>query len=327
MTLTAPLPPSEIMSRLPPVRGRYTENTSLGDTSWFRCGGRAEVLYKPADLQDLADFIKGCPEDIPVTVLGVCSNVIIRDGGIPGVTIKLGKAFAEVEVDAATGNVTAGAGALDVNVAIMAQRAGRAGLEFLSGIPGSVGGALRMNAGAYGSEVVDVLVEAVMVDRVGQIHRYKPSQMDMSYRHTGIPENFIFTGATFKTVAGEPEVIAARMAEIKDKRQSTQPVRAQTGGSTFANPTPAELELAGIENLKAWQMIDKAGCRGLTIGGAQMSELHCNFMLNTGTATSADLEALGEEVRRRVKALFGYELRWEIRRIGIPADLVAVGHA
>jgi UDP-N-acetylmuramate dehydrogenase len=313
-----------MLTRLPPVRGRYTEQTPLGDTSWFRCGGKAEVLFKPADFNDLVDFLKGCPEDIPVTVLGVCSNVIIRDGGIKGVVIKLGGPFAEIDVDAKTGVVSAGAAALDFNVAIMAQRAGRTGLEFFSGIPGSIGGALRMNAGAYGRETVDVLIEATTIDRYGCVRHYKPSEMDMSYRFNGIPENFIFTSARFATSEDTPEAIEARMAEIKEKRTSSQPIRAKTGGSTFANPTPGELANLGMEPIKAWQMIDKAGCRGLTIGGAQMSDLHCNFMLNTGNATSADLEMLGEEVRRRVKDMFGYELRWEIKRIGVSADEIPV---
>lgn len=313
-----------MLTRLPPVRGRYTEQTPLGDTSWFRCGGKAEVLFKPADFNDLADFLKGCPEDIPVTVLGVCSNVIIRDGGIKGVVIKLGGPFAEIDVDPKTGVVSAGAAALDFNVAIMAQRAGRTGLEFFSGIPGSVGGALRMNAGAYGRETVDALIEATTIDRHGCVRHYKPSEMDMSYRFNGIPENFIFTSARFATSEDTPEAIEARMAEIKEKRTSSQPIRAKTGGSTFANPTPDELAKLGMEPIKAWQMIDKAGCRGLTIGGAQMSDLHCNFMLNTGNATSTDLETLGEEVRRRVKDMFSYELRWEIKRIGVHADDISV---
>lgn len=314
-----------MLTRLPLVRGRYTENAPLGETSWFRCGGRAEVLYKPADFEDLADFLKGCPEDIPVTVLGVCSNVIIRDGGIMGVTIKLGGAFAEIEVDKDAGVISAGAAALDLNVAVAAQRGGLAGLEFLSGIPGSIGGAIRMNAGAYGRETVDVLLEATTLDRMGVFRHYKPSEMDMSYRYNGIPENFIFTSAKFKGVPDDPAAIEARMNEIKEKRAATQPIRARTGGSTFANPTPDELRAHGLpEGLKAWQMIDKVGGRGLTIGGAQMSDLHCNFMLNTGHATSAELEALGEEVRKRVKDMFGYELRWEIKRIGAH---VAVGNA
>ncbi len=317
-----------MFNRLPAVRGRYSENAALGDTSWFRCGGRAEVLYKPADFADLADFLKGCPEDIPVTVLGVCSNVIIRDGGIKGVTIKLGGAFADIDIDAAAGIITAGAAALDINVAMAAQRAGLAGLEFLSGIPGSVGGALRMNAGAYGRETVDVLLEATTLDRMGAFRHYKPSEMDMSYRFNGIPENFIFTSAKFKAVPDAPEAIEARMNDIKEKRTATQPVRARTGGSTFANPTPDELRAHNLpEGMKAWQMIDKAGGRGLMIGGAQMSELHCNFMLNTGNASSAELEALGEEIRRRVRDMFGYELRWEIKRIGEVADIIPAGNA
>lgn len=314
--------------KLPIVRGRYTENAPLGDTSWFRCGGRAQTLFKPADVDDLAKFLAGCPEDVPITVLGVCSNVIIRDGGIPGVTIKLGGAFADVDVDARSGQVTAGAAALDVNVATAAQRAGRAGLEFFSGIPGSVGGALRMNAGAYGRETVDVLIEATTLDRAGCVRHYKPSQMDMSYRYNGIPENFIFTSATFAATPDDPAAIELRMNDIRERRAASQPIRARTGGSTFANPTPDELVKAGLAlDLKAWQMIDKAGCRGLTKGGAQMSEQHCNFMINTGGATSTDLETLGEDVRKRVKDEFGYELRWEIKRLGIPADMVAQGSA
>lgn len=314
--------------RLPPVRGRYTENAPLGDTSWFRCGGRAEVLFKPADFADLADFLKGCPEDVPVTVLGVCSNVIIRDGGIKGVTIKLGGAFAEIDVDKEAGIITAGAAALDINVSVAAQRAGLAGLEFLSGIPGSIGGAVRMNAGAYGRETVDVLLEATTLDRIGMPRHYKPSEMDMSYRFNGIPENFIFTSAKFKAVPDDPAAIEARMNDIKEKRSATQPVRARTGGSTFANPTPDELRAHNLpEGMKAWQMIDQTGCRGLAIGGAQMSELHCNFMLNTGDATSTELETLGEEVRRRVKDKFGYELRWEIKRIGVLLETHSGGNA
>lgn len=320
----------DLADRLPAVRGRYTANAPLGATSWFRCGGNAEVLFKPADIEDLAAFLAGCPDDISVTVLGVCSNVIIRDGGIPGVTVRMGAGFTDIDIDAATGLVTAGAAALDVNVATAAQRAGRTGLEFLCGIPGSVGGALRMNAGAYGSEIVDVLHSATAIDRGGRIHTYVPSQMDMTYRHCGIPENFIFAGAVFNSQPGDADEIAARMDDIREKRASTQPVRARTGGSTFANPTPAELVAAGLpEGLKIWQMIDKVGARGLTVGGAQMSELHCNFMLNVNDATSADLECLGEEIRRRVHAEYGYMPRWEIKHIGIPSDgdLVCKGSA
>lgn len=317
---TAPVFKTDLADRLPVVRGRYTANAPLGSTSWFRCGGNAEVLFKPADAEDLAMFLAGCPDDIPVTVLGVCSNVIIRDGGIPGVTVRMGAGFTDVDIDA-DGLLTAGAAVLDINVATAAQRAGRAGLEFFSGIPGSVGGALRMNAGAYGSETVDVLHTATAIDRTGRIYTYKPSQMDMTYRHCGIPENFVFTSATFVTVPGDKAEIEARMNDIRDKRAATQPIRSKTGGSTFANPTPEELKLAQLPaDLKVWQMIDKVGGRGLKVGGAQMSELHCNFMLNVDNATSADLECLGEEIRRRVHAEYGYRPRWEIKLIGVPLD-------
>ncbi|HEY8963108.1 MAG TPA: UDP-N-acetylmuramate dehydrogenase [Alphaproteobacteria bacterium] len=317
----------DLTIRLPAVRGRYSVNALLGSTSWFRCGGAAEILYKPADVEDLATFLAGCPDDIPVTVLGVCSNVIIRDGGIPGVTIRMGAGFTDIEIDA-DGLLTAGCAVLDLNVATAAQRAGRAGLEFLSGIPGAVGGALRMNAGAYGSETVDVLHEATAIDRTGRIYKYKPSQMDMTYRHCGIPENFVFTGATFNTVPGNAADIEARMNDIREKRASTQPIRAKTGGSTFANPTPEELVKHNLpQGLKIWQMIDKVGGRGLTIGGAQMSELHCNFMLNVNEATSADLEALGEEIRRRVAAEYGYTPRWEIKLIGVSTAETVAGNA
>ena len=307
---------TNLADRLPVVRGRYTANAPLGATSWFRCGGNAEVLFKPADTEDLAAFLAACPDDIPVTVLGVCSNVIIRDGGIPGVTVRMGAGFTDVDIDA-DGLLTAGAAVLDVNVATAAQRAGRTGLEFFCGIPGSVGGALRMNAGAYGSETVDVLHSATAIDRAGCIHTYKPGQMDMTYRHCGIPENFVFTSAVFVTTPGDVAIIESNMNEIRNKRASTQPIRARTGGSTFANPTPEELAVHNLpSDLKIWQMIDRVGGRGLTQGGAQMSELHCNFMLNVNEATSADLETLGEEIRRRVKEEYGYEPRWEIKRIG-----------
>ncbi|MCB9986989.1 MAG: UDP-N-acetylmuramate dehydrogenase [Rhodospirillales bacterium] len=317
---------SDLAGRLPKVRGRYTADAPLGATTWFRCGGNAQMLFKPEDEADLSAFLSGLPDDVPVTVLGVCSNTIVRDGGIPGVVIRLGGAFADIAVEPDSGAVRAGAAALDANVAAAAGRAGRAGLEFLSGIPGTVGGALRMNAGAYGAEIKDVLIEARGVDRAGQAHAFDPAGMGLGYRHCSVPEDVIFTGARLRTIAGDPTEIAARMRGIKDQRQATQP-QARTGGSTFANPTADALAALGLEPMKAWQMIDKAGCRGLKIGGAQMAELHCNFMINTGDATSSDLEALGEEVRRRVKDLFGYELRWEIRRIGVPADMATHGQA
>ena len=303
---------------LPPIRGRYTENAPLGEVGWFRCGGAAEVLFKPADQQDLSDFLTQCPRHIPVTTLGVLSNTIVRDGGVRGVVIRLGKEFANIET-LPDGYVRAGAVALDGNVAQAAARASIAGLEFFSGIPGTIGGALRMNAGCYGTETKDVLVEATAIDREGIIHKLTPQQMGMRYRHTDTPEDYVFTEALFKGKPGDEETIKAFMLSIKEKRGASQPIREKTGGSTFANPSAEDIARAGLpEGTKVWQLIDRAGCRGLAIGGAMMSELHANFMINTGTATSTELEALGEEVRARVLADSGITLRWEIKRIGEP---------
>lgn len=308
--------PEFSMEELPLVRGRYTGNAPLGEVGWFRTGGTAEVLFKPEDKEDLVEFLAQCPEDIPVTVLGVLSNTIVRDGGVRGVVIRPGREFANIDaVDDVT--VSVGAAAIDVNVARVAAEAGIAGLEFLSGVPGSIGGALRMNAGAYGMETKDVLVEAEIITRQGQAQRLPVAMMGMGYRHSNVPEDYIFTGAVLRGQCGDREKIEAHIAEIKAKRSQTQPIKARTGGSTFANPKPAELAAAGLpEGLKAWQLIDRAGGRGLTIGGAQMSDLHCNFMINTGTARASDLEALGEEIRRRVEDKTGIVLRWEIKRIG-----------
>ena len=304
---------------LPIVRGRYTEDAPLGAVGWFRTGGTAEVLFKPADRQDLLDFLAACPVSVPVTTLGVMSNTIVRDGGIPGVVIRLGRDFAEVEAEG-TYLVRAGAAALDVNVANFAAQHGIAGLEFLCGVPGTIGGALRMNAGAYGGETKDILLQADLADRSGVVRRLDAKQLGMTYRHTTVPEDSIFLGALFEGKAGEVDSIEARMAEIRDRRGATQPIKSQTGGSTFANPTFEELARADLpQETKAWQLVDKVGGRGLTIGGAMMSELHANFMINTGTATAQDLEDLGEELRRRVKDTTGLELRWEIKRIGVPA--------
>ena len=308
--------PKFSMEELPLIRGRYTENAPLGEVGWFRAGGTAEVLFKPEDKEDLVEFLAQCPADIPVTVVGVLSNTIIRDGGVRGVVIRPGREFANIDVvDEVT--VSVGASAIDVNVAKVAAEAGIAGLEFLSGVPGSIGGALRMNAGAYGTETKDVLIEADVITRQGQALRMPVAMMGMGYRHSNVPEDYIFTGAVLRGQRGDREKIEAHIAEIKAKRSETQPIKARTGGSTFANPKPAELTAAGLpEGLKAWQLIDRAGGRGLTIGGAQMSELHCNFMINTGTATAADLEKLGEEIRRRVEEKTKIMLRWEIKRIG-----------
>ena len=299
---------NHLIDRLPPVRGRLSADAPLGPTTWFRVGGPAEVLFKPADAEDLAAFLAGCPAEVPVTVIGVGSNLLVRDGGVAGVVVRLARGFAEVTC--ADGLVTAGAAALDLNVALSARDAGLAGLEFLSGIPGTVGGALRMNAGAYGREVGDVLLEAAAVDRAGRLHRVPAAGLGLTYRHSAAPEGWIFTEAVFRGEPGDPAVIGARIEEIARLRADSQPVRARTGGSTFANPPGA----------KAWELIDRAGCRGLRHGGAQVSEKHCNFLINTGDATAADLEALGEEVRRRVRETSGVTLEWEIRRIGLPAE-------
>ena len=295
-----------LIERLPKARGRLAVNAPIGPQTWFRVGGPAEVLFRPADEADLADFLSALPADIPATVIGVGSNLLVRDGGIPGVTIRLGRGFAEI---AAEGDaVRAGAGALDLNVALTATEAGIAGLEFLSGVPGTIGGGLRMNAGAYGSEIKDVLVEAVAIDRGGAIHRIPAAELGLSYRHSEAPGDWIFTGAILRGRPGEKQEIARRMREIQAAREASQPIRSRTGGSTFANPPGHQ----------AWQLIDAAGCRGLRRGGAMVSEKHTNFLINTGTASAADIEGLGEEVRRRVHAQFGIVLEWEIRRIGRP---------
>ncbi len=294
-------------SDLPEVRGTYRFNAPLAGTNWFGVGGVAEVLFKPADAADLAFFLKHKPPGQPVTVIGVGSNLIIRDGGLPGIVVRLGRGFTEVDVEGDT--LIAGASALDVNVARLAATHGRAGLEFFAGIPGTIGGALAMNAGAYGRETNDVLVRAEAVTPAGAVITLSREEMHYSYRHYAGPQGVIFTRGWFATTADAPEAVAARIAEIQSKREATQPIRERTGGSTFKNP----------DGHKAWQLVDAAGCRGLTIGGAQMSPLHCNFMINTGAATAADLEALGEEVRARVKAHSGITLEWEIKRIGNPA--------
>lgn len=306
-----------LIERLPDVRGRYTPNAPLGAVGWFRAGGTAEILFKPADMEDLQKFLSECPADIPVTILGVLSNTIIRDGGVPGVTIRLGREFAGIEIKG-DGLIEVGAAMLDVNAAEFTAQAGLTGLEFLCGVPGSVGGALAMNAGAYGGEIKDVLVSAEFVDRKGQRHNLTPTDLNLSYRHAEIPAGWIATKALFKASGTEtPEKIIAHMTDIREKRASTQPIRSQTGGSTFANPKAEELAACNLpEGTRSWQMVDKVGARGLRIGGAQMSELHANFMINTGGATGADLENLGEEIRKRVREGYGLDLHWEIKRIG-----------
>jgi len=297
-----------LIERMPTVRGRVRADEPLARYTWFRVGGPAEVLFEPADTADLQAFLRHKPADCPVTVIGGTSNILIRDGGIPGVVIRLGKAFSTIEID--NNQITAGAAAADINVARRASEAGLAGLEFLVGIPGTVGGALRMNAGAYGVEISDIFESATALDADGEAHALDAVAMGFTYRHAEVPEDFIFTSAVFTGTPGATDAIQARMKEIQDAREASQPVREKTGGSTFANPW----------GYKAWQLVDEAGCRGLRIGGAQVSDAHTNFLINTGDATAAELERLGEEVRRRVMENSGVELKWEIRRLGVPAN-------
>jgi UDP-N-acetylmuramate dehydrogenase len=297
-----------LIGRLPRVRGSYEPMADLGRMTWFRTGGPAEVLFTPADVADLQIFLQGRPSDVPFTVIGLGSNLLVRDGGLPGVVVRLGRAFAVIEADGLV--VRCGAGAVDANVAAMARDAGIAGLEFLTGIPGTIGGTLRMNGGAYGREIKDVFISATAVNRRGDVHKLNATEVGFSYRHTELAEDWIFTGAELQGEQGDPETIAARIREIRAEREDSQPTQARTGGSTFANP-PGH---------KAWELIDAAGCRGLMNGGAQVSPKHTNFLINTGTATADALEALGEDVRRRVKEQSGVSLHWEIRRIGLRAD-------
>ncbi|GJL87922.1 MAG: UDP-N-acetylenolpyruvoylglucosamine reductase [Minwuia thermotolerans] len=309
MNAMTPIPRNEMISRLPDVRGSYTADAPLSSLTWFRVGGPAEVLFRPADRADLMAFLAAKPTDVPVTAIGVGSNLLVRDGGVPGVVIRLGRGFSDFEVIRADGTVLirAGAGLSDVNLSVKARDAGLSGLEFLRGVPGTVGGALRMNAGAYGAEVKDVLVSARWIDAAGRMQESSAAELGFSYRHCSAPSDAIFVDALFRTVPGDREAIDARMKEISAARNLSQPVKSSTGGSTFANPPGA----------KAWELIDAAGCRGLVMGDAQVSEQHCNFLINRGNATAADLEALGETVRRRVAETSGVELHWEIRRIGV----------
>lgn len=295
-----------LIDRLPRPRGRLTADAPLGPQTWFRAGGPAEVLFRPADVEDLASFMTGLPPDVPVTVLGVGSNILVRDGGVKGVVIRLLRGFTGIAIKGR--EVVAGAGALDLNVALTARDHALAGLEFLSGIPGTIGGALRMNAGAYEGDLAQVLVSAEAVDRAGRVHVVPAAAMGFSYRHSEAPADWIFTSARLRAAPGDQLAIARRIAEIDAARTGSQP-RSRTGGSTFVNP-PGH---------KAWQLIDRAGCRGLRIGEAQVSEKHCNFLINLGAASATDIEALGDEVRRRVLEKAGVQLEWEIRRIGAPA--------
>ena len=295
-----------LIDRLPRPRGRLTADAALGPQTWFRAGGTAEVLFRPADVEDLATFMAALPSDVPVTVLGVGSNILVRDGGVRGVVIRLLRGFTSISVEGH--EILAGAGALDLNVALTARDHALAGLEFLSGIPGTIGGALRMNAGAYEGDLAQVLVSAEAVDRSGKVHVVPSTALGFSYRHSEAPADWIFTSARLRATPGDQLAIARRIAEIDAARTDSQP-RSRTGGSTFVNPP----------GRKAWQLIDQAGCRGLRMGEAQVSEKHCNFLINLGEATAGDIEGLGEEVRRRVREKTGVQLEWEIRRIGEPA--------
>lgn len=295
-----------LIDRLPKVRGRLRADEPLARFTWFRVGGPAEVLFEPEDFDDLQVFMAARPRDVALTVIGGTSNILIRDGGIPGIVIRLGKAFAEITTD--DEKIMAGAAAADINIARRAADAGICGLEFMVGIPGTLGGALRMNAGAYGTEIADVFDSATALDTDGNLHALSAAEMGFAYRHADVAEGMIFTSAVLKGQAGDAAAIRTRMKDIQETRESSQPVRERTGGSTFANPV----------GHKAWQLVDAAGCRGLQIGGAQVSEAHTNFLINTGDATAADLEQLGEEVRRRVMENAGVQLHWEIRRLGVP---------
>jgi len=292
------------VATLPATRGKLTEDAPLAPLVWFKSGGSAQWLFEPKDIADLQQFLRDLDPAIAVWPLGLGSNLIIRDGGIRGVVVRLGKAFAGIEADGLT--LRCGAGAPGISAASNARDHGIAGLEFLRGIPGTIGGAVRMNAGAYGREVCDILQSADVVLRNGDLVTIPLADMGYSYRHSDLPEGCIVTSATMVGESGDPEIIGAEMKRIAEEREASQPLRTKTGGSTYKNP----------DGQKAWQLVDEAGCRGLQIGEAQVSEKHCNFLINLGGATSADIEALGEEVRKRVKAHSGVELQWEIQRVG-----------
>jgi UDP-N-acetylmuramate dehydrogenase len=299
---------SDLKVAMPDLRGRLLANQSLAELTWFRVGGPAQVLFTPSDEDDLAYFLRNLPKELPVHVVGVGSNLIVRDGGLPGVVIRLSpRGFGETSAEGDI--VSAGAAALDKRVAETAAAANLSGLEFFFGIPGTIGGALRMNAGANGAETRDVLIEAFGVGRDGQQVRFTNAGMKFVYRNSGVDPSIIFTSARFRGVVAAPEAIRERMNEVQNHREAAQPIREKTGGSTFKNPP----------DNSAWKLIDAAGCRGLRVGGAQVSEMHCNFLINTGAATGHDIETLGETVRARVKENCGIELHWEIKRIGISA--------
>ncbi|MCJ2080005.1 UDP-N-acetylmuramate dehydrogenase [Methylobacterium sp. J-090] len=308
MTAFPDLTPA-IRAAAPALRGRLIANQPLSDLTWFRVGGPAQVLFTPADAEDLAALLAGLDPEIPVTVIGLGSNLIVRDGGVPGVVVRLGgKAFGSVAIDGA--HLRVGTAVPDMRLAKAAAEAGLDGLAFFRGIPGAIGGALRMNAGAHGGETTDVLIEAEGVDRAGNRRTFTHAEMGFAYRHSGAPDDVIFTSALFRGRPGDRQSIEAEMDRVTAAREAAQPIRERTGGSTFKNPPGG----------KAWQLVDAAGCRGLTVGGAQVSEMHCNFLINRDGATAADIEGLGEEVRRRVRETSGVDLHWEIKRIGLESS-------
>lgn len=294
-----------MMALLPHLAGTIEPHAAFADFIWFRTGGAAQWLVRPKDTADLSQFLAALDPAAPVFPVGVGSNLIVRDGGLPGVTIRLPKSFAKVSIEGE--HVRAGAAALGITVASAARDASLAGLEFLRGIPGTTGGAVRMNAGAYGRDVADILIEATVIRRDGRIESLSAADLAFSYRHSGLPEGDIVVEALFRARLGDKAVITAEMDRIAAEREASQPLRSRTGGSTFKNPV----------GHKAWQLVDAAGCRGLRVGGAQVSEKHTNFLINTGDATSADIEALGDEVRARVKSHAGVDLEWEIERVGV----------
>ena len=297
----------EIARRMPQLRGRLMANAPLADITWFRVGGPAQLLFTPSDEADLAYFLAQLPPAIPVVVIGLGSNLLVRDGGVAGVVIRLGRGFAQIGVEPGH-RLRAGAAVPDAKLARAAADAGIAGLAFYRGVPGSIGGALRMNAGAHGRETRDVLVEARAVDRAGNVHVLPRDAMQLTYRHCGVPGEWTFTAALFQGDPGEPAQILKEMEEVAEYREANQPIRDRTGGSTFKNP----------HGYSAWRLIDQAGCRGLSVGGAKVSQLHCNFLINVGNATAEDIERLGETVRRRVREECGTTLQWEIIRLGLP---------
>jgi UDP-N-acetylmuramate dehydrogenase len=306
----------EIAARMPELRGRIAVNVPLADFTWFRVGGPAQALFTPADEADLAYFLAHLPPELPVVVIGLGSNLLVRSGGVPGVVIRLGRGFSAIAVEPGE-RMRVGSAVPDVKLARAAAAAGIAGLSFYRGIPGSIGGALRMNAGAHGSETRDVLISARAVDRGGSIHCLQRAAMNLSYRHSGVPDDFIFSEALFQGAPGVSEEIMQQMDEVAEYREAKQPIKERTGGSTFKNPRASS----------AWELIDRAGCRGLRVGGAKVSELHCNFLINDRNASAEDLERLGETVRARVRIACGVNLQWEIVRLGLPEDGRPVGEA